>query len=100
MAAFDQGPWQNGIQQHSLRCISGAQNKVGANSYVNFKDGTGDYGRTRGKKSLPGKWEQYRSAKHNDPFPTFEKFIVQPNFESFAKTGDKKKDDESEEIRK
>lgn len=98
MAAFSQGPWEDGVQQHSLRCISAEQNKVGARAYLDFKNGESDYGRKR-SNGKPGKWEKYRSTPPDQYLPIFEKFIVQPNFDSFELTGDADQDEKNANIR-
>lgn len=99
MAGFAQGPWQANVQQHSLRCMSAQQNKEGADAYVEFKEGDGDYGRRR-SKGKPGKWEKCRAHGLGVPLPTFTKFVVQPNFDAFEKTGDFDQDLRNENIRK
>jgi len=98
MAAFAQDPWIDGVQQHSLRCITGNQNKAGARAYTYFKDGKAQYGRSA--TGTPGKWEQYRSLPPKAPLPTNEKFIVRPNFEGFEPTGDATQDAANAELRK
>jgi hypothetical protein len=85
------------VQQHSLQCISGKQNKVSARAYTNFKDGRKEYGRQG--KGTPGKWEKYRSIPHGQRLPTNEKFVTQPNFDRFKPTGDATQDAISAEIR-
>jgi hypothetical protein len=98
MAAFAQGAWIDGVQQHSLRCISAEQNKVGARAYTEFKDGEVDYDQTPG--GVPGRWKKYRSLPPQQRLPTNEEFVVQPNFDGFEPTGNATQDSINAAIRK